>query len=420
VTIEHKGKVHEPFARDEDWRLNWDRWTPEQAELARTIITEGTYLLDEKPMPLARARNTRATLLGTFDSLQQPSGPKLAEMGRELIPGLQRWGTVPMLGGPPKVGKSTFVADYCAALVIRGYRFLGYFEPAELSEDERRRDVWLINAENPPGELHEALLATGLQMEYNEGDGMPYYFHPDNPGDSGWLIVDHLEDRGSAEVFDLTIEANRDAWSFLLMQCPCAEDHVTPPPLTVIADGVTAILGSDTTRYGKWFYEFKALLRGLDIENGLAVGHNGLGGKHLMNGTESMAGPDGLWTLFTKGSDNPRAMRYFQTEPRLRGPVIEPTRLVVSDGRLTLRKESKPSADDGGDEDAGDSTLSADDEVLDRLIRAGTAGLLTTEVTGRGRVGKLRREAMTRLEAAGQIVSKADGLGQRWSLADTA
>lgn len=412
MTIEFEGGIDDPFEPGKMWTNQWATLTAEEREHRHQVIVRGTYVMpDGELMPEANVRRVRATLLGTYDSRPRMLDPREDEPGRELISGLWRWGTVPMLGGPPKVGKSTLIAELIAALIIPGRRFLGYFDPVQLTPEERARAIWLLNAENPPGELHEALLAAGLQFDI---DAAPYYYAEGG----GVLYVEHLEDHGGASVFDLTVPENRDWWEYRFMQCPCTGIDDSQPPLVVIADGVTAMLGSDTTRYGAWFGPFRDLLRALDVPNGLAVGHNGLAGKHLMNGVESMAGPDGLWTYTSPNADEPSAPRYFWTVPRLRAAAVPKGRVRIGeDGLLSYKPKESPST---GLEEKEPESTDWEQDVLTRLIAAGESGLMTTEVTGRGRVGQLRKKALDALAKAGRIVSRAEGQGTRWHLSDPA
>jgi hypothetical protein len=401
VTVLFEGAEHDLAAlTDPDFR--------------RLAIERGTLLLDGEPMPDGQAKRVRASLLGTIAPLAiEREGERPA---RWIIPGLWRWGTVPMLGGPPKVGKSTLIADLCAALVIPGYRFLNHFDPVdwgEAVEGYAERNIWLINAENPPDLMHEALLATGLEYDEWTG-GVPFYFHS---GSRVSLVVVHLDDHGGADVFDMRDEDRRDRWAFHMMFCPCDGVTEEPPPLVVIADGVTAMLRSDTTGYGEWFAGFTDLLRELDAPNALAVGHMGMRGGHLMNGVESYAGPDGGWFLETRNPDDPKAARTFRTTGRLTAPSVDRGRVVHEDGRLSL-VVAEQDADGASAATLEDEAATWDADVLDRLREAGVAGLRATDLTGSGRFGAARREAVARLQAAGRIRFVPEGQGKRWHLSD--
>lgn len=61
-----------------------------------------------------------------------------------------------------------------------------------------------------------------------------------------------------------------------------------------------------------------------------------------------------------------------------------------------------------------------EEDVLRDLREAGTAGLMKTELTGRGAAGKIRRDALARLEKDGKAVVRPSGRGQRCYAAEHA
>ncbi|WP_160297620.1 AAA family ATPase [Demequina salsinemoris] len=291
---------------------------------------------DEEILGAARER-LLARLEGRYDHMPRPrtlgERPGARAESRWLIPGLQKYGTIPMLGGPPKVGKTLLIADYVAALLIDDYRFLDHFEPATLDYDEKDRRVLVINAETPPEDFEAALLATGL------GD-----FDEDTEPWSNFVRVEHLEELGGPQVFDLTDDAIFEMWLQRMIPCEdCDGDDDAPTPIAIVVDGLTAILGGTTDRYGPWYARFRQLCRALGVPNALVTGHTTLAGDHLMGGVEAQAGPDGLWT-YTKAQDNARAQRRFRVEPRLGGVPFGPERVDLVEGRMTITQHARKSS----------------------------------------------------------------------------
>lgn len=336
MKIEHNG-LEVPFEGVHHWPSSREVADTRQRERMDEKVREGVLTDDHgAPLPEKVARRVRSRLLGTYDHMPAPttfgeSRERNRGGGRWLIPGLWRWGTIPMLGGNPKAGKTTLVADLCAALTEPGRQFLGHFEPVTLTEEER--DIWVINAETHPGDFEEALEEAGL----HEGSQ---------------LIVDHLEERGSAASFDLTDPQRYDEWAHRLVYCESCDGSDEVPPTVVIVDGVTAILlasGKGTEAYGAWYAAFRRLMREIDCPNALVVAHNTLNGSHLMGGVEAQAGPDGLWSLSSSNSDDPAAPRYFSVNPRMGGAVVPRTRVRLSEGgRLqmgTQAEKAEPGVD---------------------------------------------------------------------------
>lgn len=388
-------------------------WTP----TSREVIEHGRYLRpDSEPMSDGEVRRVRATILGRYSRLRRSVAPTVDQAVRSLIAELWRWGSIPMLGGNPKAGKSTLVAELIAALIIPGSRFLGIFPPIEMTDEERARAIWLINAENGREELHEALMEVGLECAV--GDNGELYYCAEG---GGVLYVEHLEYLGGPSKFDLTDPDTYDEWAGRFMWCPCDGTNEQEPPLVVIVDGVTAILGSKTERYGEWYASFRSLMRELDVANALGVAHNGLTTGHLMNGVESMAGPDGLWSYSSNNPDDPNSWRYVSVVPRLRGPKLARTRVVMVDGRLVIQpsKTTEPS-NEPGQKLGEDAQWEAD--VIQRLQEVHPAGRMKNEVTGGGgNYGDKRRSALKRLAESDppRVRSVPEGLGTRWFLTDS-
>lgn len=413
VLIEHNGTVYDPSSRPgrPGWARSWEGLTPQAAEERRSVVSNGTFWRDAEQLGPAQTNYERAEILGTYDHLPSAFASRPDSAVRPYIPGLWHHHSVPMLGGPPKVGKSLLVCDLIASLVIVGRRFLDHFEPVNVTHEERSRSVVLINAENPEADMHEALKATGL--EYDErGDPHPFYFDPSQETGSVLFVV-HLEASGGADTFDLTSRDVYNRWEFELLKLTRASG----PPLTLIVDGVTAILNSDTTRYGQWYSEFRRLLKSVGIPNGLPTGHTGMKNGYLMNGVESMAGQDGLWTYdANEPYVNPRAQRRFRTVARLRAPAIEPLPVTASeDGRLRVapstvgRTPSQETASDPHDKRRN---------LRDRIasLTAAQEDAWTKAVCGTGDAYYENKPVLEAMERDGEVTKSPKGRGYVWSL----
>lgn len=334
---------------------------------------------------------------------------------RWVIPDLWPWGHIPLLTGQPKVGKTTMLADLTASLVIPGRRFLDHFQPAELTQDDRNRGIWLINAETPPAALHAELRGAFRDLpEALRGDVLDQ------------LQVMHLQQQGGAATFDLTDPRLFDEWAHHLTSCWDCDRSDDWTPSVVIVDGLTAILaaaGKGVEHYGLWYAQFRLLMTELRVPNALVVGHSTLTGNHSMGGTEALAGPDGLWTYASDNVDNPRAARRFSVTPRLGGAVVPPLRVVRGESeRLVVPTGEGPagaSAEVATPEvDQQGAAAKVEDDVREALRRAGSAGLRKTEITGSGRYAYPIREALARLLASGEVIERSEGRGSRYWLAE--
>lgn len=329
---------------------------------------------------------------------------------RWTIPGLWPWGHLPLLSGQPKAGKTTAVVDLIAALLIPGRRFLNYFEPSQLTEDDRHRGITLINAETPMRALVDELMAAT----------------EDDPGARDWLDPIHLERAGGAGTFDLTDPSLFDRWAHKLTSCDDCDRSDDWTPAVVIVDGLTAILaaaGKGVEHYGLWYAQFRLLMNELRVPNALVVGHSTLAGSHSMGGTEALAGPDGLWSYASDNVDNPQATRRFSVTPRLGGSVVPPLRVVRdSTGRLVVPDADGPARGRAGTADSATDKPSdetkAENEIRDALRGAWCAGLRKTEITGSGSWGKVKRTALAHLVASGEVVERPEGQGRRYWLAE--
>jgi len=383
MRIVHLRREYDPYGRGSDWAgLPHDQ--------REEVLVEGIYLTpDGEPMSEAVAKRVRHRLLGTFDHLPRPGDTAGAGEVSYLLDGLWMRGAIPILSGNQKAGKSTVVADLAVSLLTPGRRFLGRFESL-MTEEERERGVWVINAENPP-----ALFEEEVWSQYEEGT-------------SNSLTIEHLDALGGASAMDLTDPAIYDLWLNRFVECVECQGVDDTTPAVVIVDGMTAIVGSDTSRYAEWYAKFKQLMRELDVPSALAVGHSTIAGTHLMGGIESLGAPDGLWSYWSQNADRPSSPRWFSAVPRLGMPAVDDTRVHKTEGRLHLdaaASPAQPSASIGQDE-------TYEGQVRERLDEAGAAGLRRSEVTGGGREGGLRRTALNGLIERGEVVTRTEATGR--------
>lgn len=308
---------------------------PSPALLA--MVREGVFLSDDgEPIAESVQKRLRGRLLETYgrefstlsDHHRRVEAGFVREAGerRMLVPGLWPWGTIPMLGGNAKAGKTTAVLDLVRALVVPGYRFLDHFGPADLSEEDLDRGIVLINAETPPEDFED-----GLGLIY-EGDDSPRVR----------VMIEHLEELGGANIMDLTDPAYYDMWLQRLSWCRECDGSDETVPVVVIVDGVTAILlaaGKPIEAVGLWYASFRRLMKELGVPNALATGHNTMQGGHLMGGTEAQAGPDGLWSYWSENPDSPTSARRFKVVPRRGGIPVPPVTVALDESaHPVLRK----------------------------------------------------------------------------------
>lgn len=329
-----------------------------------------------------------------------PSGPEAAT--RACIPGLSNHGTIPALIGPKGWGKTKLLCEYAAAKLIPGRRFLDYFEPAEMTDAERRRDVWLINSETRPGAVHDELLAAGLLFGYR--DGIPCYYSDELGTEAGVLIVEHLTMSGGPTTFDVTDEAKRAYWEKRLIKYV---DRALPP-LEVIVDGVTATLGNDTSRTGSFASEFRALLREIGVPNGLAVLHSpmGVNTNTPMGGIESMGEWDGMWIASAAAFPvRPSTARWFETLPRLGDPGVPRRKIELREGLLRLVEVAR--SDDAEAEPGADAREEGGRRAaLRKKLVAADDWLWTKEVCGTGDEYKANKRVLELMEREGEVESR--------------
>lgn len=302
------------------------------------IVREGVIMTDEgDPLVESVQKRLRNRLLRTYGSQfttledhwrrAEEEFVRPTRQRRMLIPGLWPWGTIPMLGGNPKAGKTTVVLDLARSLVVPGYRFLDHFGPTTMTEEDLDNGVVLINAETPPLDFED-----GLDLIY-EDDNSPRIR----------VMIEHLEELGGANVMDLTDPAYYDMWLHRLSWCGKCDGSDERVPAVVIVEGVTAILlaaGKPIEAVGFWYAAFRRLMKELGVPNALAVGHNTLQGGHLMGGTEAQAGPDGLWSYSSDNGDWAASPRRFKVVPRVGGIAVPSVRVTLDDSGYPVIREA--------------------------------------------------------------------------------
>lgn len=344
---------YRPFDGDEGWERATRRAQVQALEDARIIGPTGLELSGKE-----RQRVVDRLLIDT-ESMRPIFDPTAeGAVTRAYIPGLWNHGTVPAFIGPKGWGKTKLLfGELAPSLLMPDRRFLGAFEPAQMTDAERQRDVWMINSETRPTAVHEELIAGGLQ--YAKRAGVPCYVGPHGV-DAGVLIVEHLPAGGGATSFDLTDPAKMDWWEARLIRFTGTHE----PPLVLVADGVSAMVGNDTSRYGAFTSGFRRLSQEAGIPNGLGVLHSPMDPRvnTPMNGLESMGEWDGMWIARAdRFPIFPTTPRHFLTLPRLGDPIVSDARVSLGDdGRLTLAAatEGKPVA-----------PMAPVDSERDRLLR---------------------------------------------------
>lgn len=411
TVVYNAGDTYRPFDDDPGWNQKGP-WGKQQTLEHASITTADGKRLDGKAKQRVIDR-----LLGRYEQMApvyDPTAP--GEETRAYVPGLWNHGTTPALSGPKGWGKTRFMEQLPAALIIPGLRLLNYFDSAEMSEQERERDVWMINPETRPRAVHDGLIRAGLVFGYR--DGVPCY-HPDIPDWQDWgvLIVEHL--RGQASTWDVTNPGKLDDWVDRMVEL--ADRRM--PPLTLIVDGVTAILGNDTTRYGEFAAALLSLQRLAEIPNGLGVLHSPMGPNNdtPMNGVESAAQWDGMWIAKAKAYPiEPATPRFFYTIPREGDPTVPRRRVVLDDdGLLQLVGVDEAKSGAATAEEAADDPRRA---LRKRLRKAGPEWTWTKALCGTGDTYKANKRELEEMERDGEVVSRhhADGRvrGYQWRLAD--
>lgn len=417
MRIEHNGRTHS-FRTAHEWLRMRSAADIVGRESMDNAATEGT-ITDDAGRPLAEPQQTwmKRRLAGAHEGLPEARDHLLGSRARRpgprkmAIPCLWPWGHMPSFSGNQKAGKSCLVTgELVPALVVPGFRFLDHFDPAQIGPTELGRGIWVINAETP-AEDYEAQMEWLWDVPVTVGDDMQVPARE-------LVTVWHLDEHGGATAFDLTDPAKYERWADILGDCEDCDGSDFWTPFVVIVDGLTAILGGTTERYAAWDAAFRQLMRAYDVPNALWVGHSTMQGNHGMGGVEALGGPDGLWVYSSDNPDNPTSTRRFSVVPRMGGVAVPPTVVRLDpDGRLRMGQGEPAMATAAATDPPSDPAA----EVLAELVRAGAAGLTTTQVTaGGGEVGVQRRRARDRLAEEGRIVSRLEGRCTRWWAAEFA
>jgi hypothetical protein len=285
----------------------------------RQLVEEGRLLsLDYEPVTGDALKLLKARLLWEYDHIPFPGDvPQLQDDW--LIRDLWLDGTIPVLAGQYKVGKSTLVVtELVPSLLVPGHRFLNHFEPidAKHSNEILWRGVWLINVEVRIADMEKAVWPVD-QAEQRD-----------------LLTVDHLRSLGGPEILDITDPTNYELWWHRLSTCLTCDGSDFTTPYVVIVDGLTTILesaGKGLEDSSAWLAAFMRLMRSLDIPNALVVAHATMKGDHGMGGTEFLALAEGLWKYTANDPDDPLSKRWFSVVPRFGGEAIPKSQVTLDD-----------------------------------------------------------------------------------------
>ena len=328
----------------------------EQAE--KDAIVSNSVITDDNGVPLSEPELSwvRTRLLDVYAGM--PESRTFADQLREFeakggmryfINRYWPWGTYPSLGGNSKAGKSTFIAALIAYLLTPGRMFLGRFEPANLTDEERGRGVWLINTEMNGDAYLQELIKAGVD--------------PHAP-----LTITNLLDEGGPAMFDLTDPYIYGRWVKEFNYCESCDGSDFIPPVVVIVDNLTSILqatGKPLEHYGELHGKFVQLMAEIDCPNGMTVVHNTLAGTHAMGGTTGQNRPDGLWNYYADKPDKADSKRYFTLVPRMGGEAVPTTRVHMdADGHLYLSPEPEAEVQSDDPEAVHAETIS---EIAERI-----------------------------------------------------
>lgn len=411
------GLTDDGWPRDRGWSKV--RGTMGGKEIIENASRSGGIRRGGVPLEGKTLERTVRRLLGQYEDLPpvfDPTSPGWAF--RDYLPGLWSHGTSPAFVGPKGWGKTKLLCDLCAALIIPGRRFLQHFDPVQVTDEERGRDVWLLNSETHHDVIHRELLRCGLVFGYRDARTPCYGPSLEHIADGGGVLIVEQLVMTSATAFDLTDEAKFDNWVVRLTEY--TNHHI--PPLTVIADGVTAMLGNDTGRYGKWTFNFKDLLKECAIPNGLGCLHSPMGVRTNtpMNGIESMAQWDGMW--MGSSPDWPvrsGSERWLERLPRL-GDDGWPARRIVMDEDGLLR--FLPDSEAPGPADQPTTQEDRENALLDKLRAGPPEGMWTRDLCGTGDDYTANKAALDALKDRGVVVAEpvqnGRSRGVRWRLAE--
>jgi hypothetical protein len=361
-----------------------------------------------------QARKLRLMVMGLDDSTRpvyDPTAP--GEETRPLIPRLMNHNRISALVAPKAWGKTKLLLQFHAALIIPERRFLNHFAPAVMTDEERSRDQWFVNAETPGDAVHSELLKAGLVFDYR--DGTPVYHADVEDWElSGALVVENLY--GRATEFDLTAPGRWDYWRDRFVDF--GNRHL--PPLFVTADGVTAMLGNETSRTGKFASAYRSLLVDADIRTGLASLHSPMGVNvdTPMQGLESWAEWDGSWIGHADAFPVlPSTRRTFYTLPRIGDPEVPPRKIQLGpDGMLVY-----VDVDSKADSASVSSSDPARDQLVERMQEAGDWAW-TTAICGSGDEYNANKKLLEAMETEGLVITRAHSEGRtrgyQWRLTD--
>lgn len=391
------------------------------------IVAEGSYFDGPSDDPEREEKSTAATsqiralLLGTDTALSPTFARREECPPRWLIPYVWEMSTFPQFSGESKAGKSRVIIEIILTLLVPGYKFLGVYGGGDISREELERGLVLLNMENPPGAVEDALRPL---------ESVPFTFSDGRVGTARELVrVYHLREMGGPGLFDPRNPEKFEAWRRVLTRCDECDGDDNWGPFAIFADNGTAVLralGENVQEHiGEWFESFRQLCSEIDTLQGIGVAHATLDGKHALGGTISSAASDGEW-MYTRRGNAGSAPRYFSITPRLGAvPPLSPTKVTQdAEGRLHLATAAPTTSEPASATPAPQvAPKTASDEhegdVLEVLRAAGSAGLTKSEATGQGRVGTLRRTALGQLLEQGLVTREREGRGERWRVVQT-
>ncbi|MES1212414.1 MAG: AAA family ATPase, partial [Leifsonia sp.] len=113
-----------------DGRMHTGKPEDFSQDLRDEIAVDGVFLCpDDEPVDPAEQRRRRLyfarsdVLRGVSDAfVENAEFDAVLDEPRWVIPGLWRWGTIPLLTGQPKAGKTHFGTELATALVTPGSR----------------------------------------------------------------------------------------------------------------------------------------------------------------------------------------------------------------------------------------------------------------------------------------------------------
>lgn len=186
-----------------------------------------------------------------------------------IVPRLLKRRAIPYLCGARQIGKTNVVHEIAVGLACNR-RILDQFDPPRWTEEERTRNVLVIDGENIPEDI-EPLLFDAHGMEHGGVmGGVDWYREKGSDrtpetGDVLFIVYLNVE-RRYATLFDMSDEYQLLDWLEIV-------ENVGIRPRFVIADGVTAMVGSHIEDYGPWSSGFFDFVNATGAASGLAVMH---------------------------------------------------------------------------------------------------------------------------------------------------